>query len=157
MISATDAAARKLSTRSMATAELRDHLLKKGYPAREVEEVIRAFQEDGYLDDQRFCREYFGYAFRKNKGKRRVFAELRQKGLSEDDIQFAYEDYLEEEGDSVDEMARARAEAQKILRVAGVEEDQPVPEKIQGRIARKLSGYGYSSHVIYEILGELRK
>lgn len=156
MTNISDAAARKLSYRSMSVAELRDFLLKKGYEAAEVEEVLRRFREDGYLDDQRFCREYFRYAFQKNKAKSRVFAELLQKGISEEDMQFAYEDYLEEEGD-VDESARARAEAAKVLRAAGIPEGEPVPEKVCGRIARRLSGYGYASHVIYEILGELRR
>jgi hypothetical protein len=49
------------------------------------------------------------------------------------------------------------AEVEKILRLQDLSVDDPVPEKIRGRIGRKLDSYGYPSAIIYEILGELKR
>ena len=152
-----EAAARKLTERSLATAELREYLRKKGFADAEVKSVIEMLTEDGYLDDSRFCREYFGYAFSRNKGRNRVFAELRRKGVDEEVISMAFDDYMYEEGGEYDEKARAMAEVEKILRREDLSVDDPVPEKIRGRIGRKLDSYGYPSAIIYEILGELKR
>ena len=66
-----DTAARKLTERSMSVVELTNYLAKKGFPQEDVSRVIAMLKEDGYLNDSRFCREYFEYAFGRNKGKRR--------------------------------------------------------------------------------------
>ena len=71
-------------------------------------------------------------------------------------IENAYEDYCLEEGEP-DERQRAREEADKVLRAAGLEPGTPVPEKIVARAARRLSSKGYSSDVIYSVIGDLRE
>ncbi|TDP54565.1 regulatory protein RecX [Aminicella lysinilytica] len=151
-----DTAARKLTERSMSVVELTNYLAKKGFPQEDVSRVIAMLKEDGYLNDSRFCREYFEYAFGRNKGKRRAFAELRKKGVDADVMENAFDDYEAEDDVDFSEERMARAEAAKILRMADLTWDDPVSEKIRGRIARKLDSYGYSSTVIYEILGELK-
>lgn len=78
---------------------------------------------------------------------------LREKGVDQADIDIAFEEYDLE----VDEVGRAREEAAKVLRMAGIEDGQPVPEKIIGRIARKLQSKGYSSDTIYSIIGDMRR
>ena len=82
-----------------------------------------------------------------------VLNELREKGVDQADIDIAFEEYDLE----VDEVGRAREEAAKVLRMAGIEDGQPVPEKIVGRIARKLQSKGYSSDTIYSIIGDMRR
>ncbi len=151
-----ETAARKLTERSMATAELTAYLQKKGFAEAEIKSMIEMLKDDGYLDDARFCREYFGYAFARNKGRNRVFAELRRKGVDDEVISMAFDDYMYEEG-GCDEKAMAMAETEKILRMAELTRDDPVPEKIRGRIGRRLDSYGYPAAVIYEILGELKR
>lgn len=156
MRSAMETAAAKLAVRSMTVEELRQYLLAKSYPEGEVEEVLRRFREDGYLDDARYCRMYFEYAHTRHKARKRIFAELRQKGVDSQVMEFAYEDYLAEEETEVSEGEMARQEAQKILRMAGLTMEDEIPEKIRGRVARKLHSYGYGNGLIYEILGEMK-
>ena len=78
--SISDAALRHLSARSRTVQELRQYLDGKGFDREEIDSLLARYLEYGYLDDSRYCREYFRYAFSRGKGRRRVFAELREKG-----------------------------------------------------------------------------
>ena len=157
MRSAMETAARKLSSRSMTCRELENYLLGKGYSPEETKEVIQYFLDLSYLDDRRYCTEYFRYAFGKNRSKSRAFAELRQKGVDGSVIEADYDDYLDEEDDVTSEHEKAKAEAEKVLLQAGLEPEDPVPEKVRGRVARRLSGLGFGSSVIIEILDGFRR
>lgn len=148
-----DAAARRLAGGSRTCKELKEYLLKKEFKEEEIDELIKDYIDYGYLDDERYCHEYFRYAFGRGKSKSRAFYELRTKGISQNLIDIAYEEY---EGDT-DERGRAMEAAMKILRNAGIEDGDSVPEKILGRIGRNLSSKGYSSDIIYSIIGDLRR
>ncbi|OLR56843.1 hypothetical protein BHK98_12675 [Hornefia porci] len=150
-----EAAVRKLADRMMTAAEMKSFLSGKGYEDEEIRQTILQLREDGYLDDRKYCAEYFVVAFRRNKGKYRVFAELRRKGVDEEIIAAAYEDYADEQ--PVDETSMAREEAEKVLRLAELTPEDPVPDKIRGRIARRLNSLGYGSGIIYAILEELKR
>lgn len=151
-----ETALRHLTNRSRTVLEMERHLTMKGFEEKEIREVIREFLDCGYLDDSRYCREYFRYAFGKGKGKRKVFAELREKGVDGETIEFAFEDFEAEEG-GLNERERAWQEAEKVLRTADIADGDSVPEKIKGRIGRKLQSKGYSSDIIYSIIGELKR
>ncbi|MBR5316200.1 MAG: regulatory protein RecX [Firmicutes bacterium] len=157
-----DVAAKFLAYRSHTTWEMRKHLLEKEYDEDQVSQVLADFMEYGYLDDERYAKEYMEYAFGKNKGKNRVFQELKEKGIDRDVIQFAYED-LE---DQFDEKQLAREEAFRVLRTADIyaedgqicEEDrQKIDEKLVAKVARRLQSKGYGSDTIYGVIGELRR
>lgn len=152
-----DAAARFLAYRSRTAEEMKRHLLQKDYDASEAESVIAEFKEYGYLDDSRYCMQYFDYAFGKGKGKRLVFAELKEKGIDSDTMQFAFEDWQAEHPDTYDEKARAMEEAMKVLYLVDVDPDEgPIDSKVAARIGRRLQSKGYSSDVIYSVIGALR-
>ena len=150
-----DAAARYLAYRSHTCKEMERHLLQKGFEEEDVAEVVSEFVEYGYLDDSRYCQQYFDYAFGKGKGKRLVFAELKEKGVDSDTLQFAFEDW---EGE-YDEKSQAMAEAEKVLRMADMdlEEKGHVDERLLAKVARRLQSKGYSSDVIYQVIGALRR
>ena len=145
-----DVAAKFLAYRSHTCGEMKRHLQQKGFDEDAVAEVIAEFIEYGYLDDSRYCTQYFEYAFGKGKGKRLVFAELREKGVDSDTIQFAFEDW---EGE-YDEASQAREEAMKVLYLCDVDlEAGPIDERVAARIGRRLNSKGYSSDVIYRFIG----
>ena len=148
-----DAAARRLAGGSRTCKELKDYLLKKEFNEKEIDELIKDYIDYGYLDDERYCHEYFRYAFGKGKSKSRAFYELRTKGISQNLIDIAYDEF---EGDT-DERGRAMETAMKILSSAGISDGDPVPEKILGRIGRNLNSKGYSSDIIYGIIGDMRR
>lgn len=151
-----DSAARKLTERSMSVFELTSYLLKKGFEKDEVKRMITMLKDDGYLNDSRFCREYFEYAFSRNKGKKRVFAELRNKGVDDMIIANAFDDYEADEDVDYNEEKMARAEVDKVLLMADLKWEDQISDKIRGRIARRLDSYGFSPVIIYGILGELK-
>lgn len=158
-----DVAAKFLAYRSHTVAEMRKHLKQKDFAEDAIEALIADFMEYGYLDDEKYAKDYFAYAFSKGKGKRVAFAELKEKGIDSDIIQFAFED-LE---DDYDEKGQAWEEARKVLRSSGVEFDfdgelcqeskERIDEKLIAKTARRLQSKGYSSDVIYSVIGELRR
>ena len=151
-----DAALRHLAARSRTVREMERHLDRKGFDREAISGVIEKFLDYGYLNDERYCHEYFRFAFGRGKGKRRIFAELREKGVELSLIERAFDDYCEEEGEP-DERARAREEAARVLRMADVPEGSRIPEKVLARVARRLASKGYSGDTIYSVIGELRK
>lgn len=151
--SALDAAARKLSYGSCSAEDLKSALRRKDYPDEEIDEAVRQLKAYGYLDDARFAADYFHFAFERGRSRKRAEAELLEKHVSRGDIDKGYEQYVERAGEP-DETARARREAGKVLREAGVTKSA-VPEKIRGRVARRLAAKGYAAAVIYDILEEL--
>ncbi len=88
-----DAALRYLSSRSRTVFEMKKQLSQKGFAEEEINSLISEFKDCGYLDDLRYCQEYFHYAFGKGKGKRLVLNELREKGVDQADIDIAFEEY----------------------------------------------------------------
>lgn len=148
-----DAALRYLSSRSRTVFEMRRQLGQKGFEEKEIDDLIAEFRDCGYLNDLGYCQEYFQYAFGKGKGKRLVFNELREKGVDQVVIDIAFEEF----DSDVDEVSRAREEAAKVLRMAEIEDGQPVPEKVLARIARKLQSKGYNSDIIYSVIGDMRR
>ncbi len=154
--SAEAAAAGKLATRSMATEELAVWLRDKGYDEEEIRNVIDSFTETGYLNDERYSREFVSYAVGRRHGKKRIIRDLLNKGVDREVAENAYDDQCAEEG-SPSESDLAREEAEKVLRMADIGPDDEVPEKIRGRIARRLERNGFGGSIIVDVLESMRR
>ncbi len=87
----------------------------------------------------------------RGRGKAMIARRLRELGVDD----FVVEDVFAEDEFNVDERQLAMEEAVKFLRMAG--EEPPCSEKVIGRVARRLQSRGYSTDVIYGIIGELRR
>ena len=158
IMEARDAAAKYLASRSHTAAEMKRHLLEKGFDEETVNMVMKEFLEYGYLNDDRYCRQYFDYAFGKGKGKRLVFAELKEKGVDDEIIRFAFEDWQAEAENGYDEKESAMAEALKVIQLVDLDLNAgPIDERVAARIGRRLRTRGYSTDVIYKVIGELRR
>lgn len=149
-----EAAARKLAARAMTEYELRQFLRKKQFLPEEMEPVIQMLLEYRYLDDRRYAMEFFDYAFRKRWSRVRTMGELRKRGVGPEISEPAFLDYLDDHP-AFSEREMARQEAENVLRMADLEAGDPVPEKIKGRVARRLAARGYSTGLIYDILSEM--
>ncbi len=153
-----ECAAKKLSRKAMSVKELRDYLAKREYQSEEIDRVIKDMLDFGYLNDARFACEFLIYDLEKGKSRKRAFYDLKQKGVSDKDIEAGYNEYLDEYGEP-DEHASAYKEALKVLHAADLEPGEvpeEIREKISGRIARRLFTRGFSQSLIYEILNEIR-
>ena len=155
-----ECAAKKLSHKAMSAKELKDYLAKKGYGREEIDRVIENMLDFGYLNDTRFAEEFLIYDLGRGRSKKKAFFDLRQKGVSEEDIQKGFNEYLDEFGEP-DDHASAMNEAVKVLHAADLEAGEKIPDeirqKVEGRIARRLFTRGFSQSLIYEILAELRR
>jgi len=80
---AKDAAFHYLSYRPRTIKEVRDKLKEKGYEEELVEETIALLERLGLLDDRDFAARWVAERLRsKPRGRRILFTELRQKGIS---------------------------------------------------------------------------
>ena len=103
---AMERAANLLAARDYSENELRRRLLRAAYSETTVDRVLETLRNHRFVSDERFSAQYVA---RKAPtcGKRRIYQELRQKGVSEDVAKEALESISE---DDEDEGALARAE-----------------------------------------------
>lgn len=145
-----EAALRYLEHKMHTAMEVERRLKDKGFEAEEIEKTVDWLKEAGCVDDVSFGAEYLRYAFSKGRSINRAKLEMRDKGLSSDDIEkaiFAYED--EHEVDIMEEETkRAFARGEEIARREGSD------EKTLAKMGRRLSSLGYSSGLIYKVVGK---
>ncbi len=138
-----DTAAKYLASRMRTCGEMRDHLKNKGFLEDDISEVIEEFKDFRYLDDEEYCRQYINYASEKGKGQIRIRQELAEKGVDREIIDFALEDHYDRDA----ELERALRQAEKTI--AG----KTVDEKMKGRLGRRLISLGYSTDIVYKVIG----
>lgn len=138
-----DTAAKYLTYRMRTCREMKDYLEQKGFDDAEIDQLITEFIDLHYLDDEEYCRQYINYACDKGKGSLRIRQELSGKGINREVIGFAMEDYY----DTDSELDRAIRQAEKTL------SGKTVDEKMKGRIGRRLMSLGYSTDVVYKVIG----
>ncbi len=154
-----ECAVKKLSRKEMSANELRDFLAKKEYAAEDIDRVVSDMKEFGYLNDVRFAEDFLIYDLGRGRSLKKAFCDLRQKGVSDDDIRAGYDEYMDEFGEP-DERRAALDEAKKVLIAADLAPGHipdDMREKIDGRIARRLFSRGYSQSLIYDVLREIRR
>jgi SOS response regulatory protein OraA/RecX len=124
----------------------------KGYEDDDIEETMQWLISKKYIDDVNYGYEYLRYAFEKGRGIGRIKYELKEKGLSSEDIQaaiFVYED--ENDADIMEEeYERALGQAKRAARVNGTD------EKGMAKTGRRLNSLGYSNSVIFKVLDAIR-
>lgn len=147
-----EVAAKRLSYRSRTSHELAMYLEEKGFEEELIKSTIQEFQDIGYLDDERFARDYYRYAAAKGWAKARTIRELKRKGVSQDTIESAYYDYLEEFGETDEETAFSIAK--KMINQDMLDERGRLIEKYKARVARRLFNYGYSTSTIYAAINQ---
>lgn len=179
-----EAALQFLSRRDRSTHEVRQHLTAKGFDREAIKDELETLKDFRYLDDVRYCENYFRYAIAKGRGPGRITAELKEKGIDSALIQ----DFVNKSFDKDAEKEAAMKEAQKILRsrqsfgtmvsigcgnredhMGGYEEEAldccecgeeartEIDDKTVAKIGRKLASLGYRADVIYDIMGRIRK
>lgn len=144
-----EAAARHLASRPRSAAELRNYLIKKGFDKEDVEDAILRLKENRYLDDISYACAYIRYSMEKRKAVFRIKYELREKGVSDFDIEegiYMFEDEAECDISEI-EYENAKQEAEKyMLRM----------KKDREKTARRLYSLGYPSSVIFSVLERYR-
>lgn len=111
--------------------QVRDHLSKKGYLPQVVDYVLEKMEGYEFLDDGAYAKSYAASAL-KRKGNRLIRLELKQKGVSEEEIDGAFQNE-----DRETELAAATALAEKYLK------NKPKDRETLQKAYRYLMGKGY--------------
>ena len=119
--------------------QLRDYLVKKGYPTEVVEHVISRLKEYRYLDDDTYAKLYVEHNSA-TKGERRLKQELVQKGI---DLSLA-EQYSAQDCDSSLENAERLAERYM--------KNKPQDLKTLQKLQRYLVSRGYSYDTVNTVV-----
>ncbi|MDO4647833.1 MAG: regulatory protein RecX [Eubacteriales bacterium] len=136
-----------LMYRDRSEKELGERLQKAGFTQEEREDALKYVRKFGYLEDRRFAFNYI-YSRSANTSRQKLFMELRQKGVPQEIVQKAWEEYAEEY--MVDE--------RKILKKAIQKKAEP-GSKLDAKKMRSLMGYlgrrGFQYEDIRNVLSEL--
>ena len=123
---------------------LENKLEQNGYPPEAVEEAIVYAESFHYIDDKRYAVNYIQNQ-RGCKGRARIMMELRNKGVSQEDIDFAFQET--EEG--ADTRERIRELIGKKRKSQGTMEEKE-RQKLYGFLMRR----GFASSDILSVLRE---
>lgn len=143
-------ALRLLERKDYSRKELKERLRKDGYEESMVDEIIAYVDSFHYLDDARVAGSYIR-GRKEIKSKRELEYMLKQKGISETDIELALEEnYKNEDGIPQEEVAILRH-----LRKLHLEEEQleKITYEEKQKIAAKLYRKGFEQDKIRKILG----
>ncbi len=151
-VAAREAAADMLFSRNMSSQELVEKLVKKGYKRDEASNVASEMKTKGYIDDADYALRLARRLADSGNSRSRIKHLIKEKGLSDQDMEAALEN-LEDEG-LLSDKERAAEIARTMLPFSG--EERTADKKALAKLARKLSSLGYSANTIYSILDKYR-
>jgi regulatory protein len=129
-----------LAVRQRSRRELEQRLLRAGYPAPEVDDVLERLQGVGLIDDRAFARALAEHAFTARKqGRRSVASSLASKGVDPRVAAAVIDEMGDDEAGRAAQLAEARA-----ARLAGLE-----PAKAYQRLTGLLLRRGYSPELAH--------
>lgn len=114
--------------------------LEKDHPSDVIDETIRYLRSYGYIDDKRYAVRYLS-SHLSQKGHRRLFQELYQKGVPSDLVQEAWEELCMEEGSGED--LDERGSIEKLIEKK-VKDQTELPRKEYQRLMNFLARRGFS-------------
>lgn len=114
---------------------LRDKLRQGLYPEEAIEAAIEYVKSFGYLDDFRYAKRFIE-GKKQFKSRREIYAQLCNKGVSQDKIEFAFEECYESDGekDAISQIMRKK-------RVNPMQATEEEMHKLYGYLSRK--GFRY--------------
>lgn len=124
--------------------ELRDKLYEWELRSGEVEEVITAMIEEGYLNEERFAKQFAGGKFRvKHWGRNKIKAELKARKISDYCIKMGMAEIDEEVYEQV--MMKELEKKMKMLS----DRNQLVKNM---KVSRYLMARGFEAEMVWEYL-----
>ena len=123
------------------TSQLRDKLMRSGYPREAVESAVSYVESFHYLDDERYARNFIRF-YQQDRSRMRLMRDLQQRGIDKELIARC----LEEEFEIAEE-----EQIRRILRKKGYT-DEKISRKERDKICRFLMGRGYRSGDIRKVL-----
>jgi regulatory protein len=145
---AREAALRLLERARRTRADVRGRLIEKGYTETVVDEVLERLAAVGLVDDVEYARAFLtGRWNRRSAGRRRIENELRQRGLSAEDIARARGE-VEERLGAMNEVASARRVIEQSARRYAALDPRVRRQRLYALLARR----GFDGDVIRSAL-----
>ena len=123
---------------------LEERLLQNGYPPEAVEAALAYVGSFHYVDDKRYAVNYIQNQ-KNRKGRARILMELRNKGVSQEDIDYAFQE--------TEEGADTRERIRELIR-----KKRKGPGKMEEKERQRLYGFlmrrGFASSDILSVLRE---
>ena len=136
-----------MASRPQSSLEITSDLSEKGFQADIVSQVIEELLQRGLLDDTTLARDIILLDQRMNRGRARIYADLRKRGI---------ERSLAEE--SLDEFYDTETERKSIVHLLGHITSHGSPdldESQLNKIARKVSGRGFPPGIVRDIMHKM--
>lgn len=147
---AREAALKMLERVRRTRSDLQRRLADKGYLDPVIESVLNRLEAVGLVDDVEYARAYLASKWgRKAAGWRRLQMELRQKGVSDDDMLKGRARFEESRGE-VDELEGAR----RVIRQSARRYASLDPRVRRQRLWALLARRGFDNDVIRAALGD---
>ncbi|MCE0494209.1 recombination regulator RecX [Vibrio salinus] len=124
-LSCKETALQLLSRRDYGEQELHRKLAGKGFSENEIGEVLAYCHDLGYIDDIKFAQSQIRQHISKGQGEIRIRQELKQKSVSETDIDMAFQDF------DTDWYELARISAMKKYRVLETVEPKEYARRVR--------------------------
>ncbi len=142
-------ALRLLERKDYSRKELIDKLKKGGYEENIVEQIIAYVDSYHYLDDSRVAGSFIR-GKKEYKSKRELEYLLKQKGISEEEIDLA----LEENYKNEDGVAQEEVTVKRLLKKYHVDEEklETMSYEEKQKVAAKLYRKGFDSGIIRRLL-----
>jgi len=138
-----------LEKRERTEKEVYDKLTGAGYSEASAKQVLGRLREAGYVNDQSYAERYMESLAKKGRGRLRITAEMRRKGLEGDLIRNTLED-----GElASDELERAKEMARQALKAIPEGTDK---RKALAKVNRRLVTLGYTYSTIGEAMSAMR-
>ena len=141
-------AQRLIDYRPRSENELKNRLIDKGYDTHDIDRIIGDFKAQGLIDDKKFARLWAGRRLQSSRQapaviRRELLLKQVDKDIVEDAISRLSQDFNEEEaaGELVD---------RRLKTLRGIDKN-----KARQRLFGYLKRRGFSSTVIYRLLGEI--
>jgi regulatory protein len=132
-----------LSRRELSTAQLRDRLARRRFPADEIERVIARLTADRTLDDRRVALASARTdATVRRRGRRRILHRLQQLGIARETAADAVDAVFDE----IDEQALLDQAVARSLRGSP---PQSLDAAAVARIVRRLVAQGFDAGAVY--------
>ena len=134
-------------------AEVRRRLARAGYEQEVIDDVIADLERAELLNDEKFSGDWVESRARSKKlGRTRLAAELRQKGVSQEDADRALQDVdPNTELAAAVELARKRLRTEQIAKLTGRAELAAEKRRLAGYLQRR----GYNWEIIEQVFAKL--
>lgn len=127
--------------------QIKQKLLQKKYPLKEIEQIIKRLKELGLINDKKFAENFINYSIKKNWGLDKIIRELNIRKVKSTD----YQEFLEDISNDTDFFIKALNSAEKKMRLLS---SKPI-DKQKNSIFRHLISKGYSYDIVKDVIHKL--